>query len=102
MASSIGGVFNNLSVCKLMVQIWEYSYHVHPYPPSKRSSCSCCSYLDCCIEAARNIWSDEFIFFNTAIYKFQFQRASLQDIMSIKEEFIRNSCIELVLKYVSL
>ena len=80
-------LFQNLSATALMIKIWEFSEHVHHKPPSDPSSCNCQYYLDCCIEAARQIWNNDiYIFFYNALYRFQFHRKHYFDIMSMKNE----------------
>ena len=92
----------NLSISELLISIWEYSKHVHHNPPPDPSSCNCCFYLDCCIEAARTIYDhQEFILFDNSIYKFQFQKTELNDIMplpSLPDQTCKKFCIELILR----
>lgn len=82
MASINVDFFRNLSPASLMIKIWKFFEHVHHKPPSDEFTCNCHYYLNCCIEAAREQWNDSYMFFDTAIYRFQFHRKNCIDIMS--------------------
>lgn len=82
MASINVDFFRNLSPASLMIKIWELSEHVHHKPQSDEFTCNCHFYLNCCIEAAREQSNDNYMFFDTAIYRFQFHRKNHIDIMS--------------------
>ena len=86
-------LFRNLSAASLMIKIWEFSKHVHHKPPPNPSTCNCQYYLDCCIEAARQIWNESYMFFDTALYRFQFHRKQYFEVMSIKNE-LSKECFE--------
>lgn len=102
MASILGDMFRNLSIGELLISIWEYSEHVHHNPAPDPLSWNRCFYLDCCIEAARAIYDhQEFILFDNAIYKFQFQKTELNDIMSLPDQTCKKFCIELFLRDLS-
>ena len=77
------GYFRSLSPEKIMIKIWDFSTHVHHIRPHENENCNCRHYLNLCIEAAREQWRDEFICFDTAIYRFQFHIQELTEIMSI-------------------
>ena len=79
------GFFRSLSPEKL-IKIWDFSTHVHHIRPHENKNCNCTHYLNLCIEAAREQWRDEFIYFDTAIYRFQFHRKKLTEIMAISSE----------------
>ena len=80
------GFFRSRSPEKLMIKIWDFSTHVHHIRPHEKENCNCRHYLNLCIEAAREQWRDDFIYFDTAIYRFQFHRKELIEIMSISNE----------------
>ena len=44
---------DGLSPAQLMLEIWNYSEHVHHNPPSDPSGCNCVQYLEWCIDSAR-------------------------------------------------
>ena len=44
---------DGLSPAQLMLEIWNYSEHVHHNPPSDPSGCNCAQYLEWCIDSAR-------------------------------------------------
>ena len=85
--------FRSFSPEKLLVKIWDYSYHVHHKSPANKENCNCEHYLNLCIEAAREQWHDDFLFFDTALYRFQFHRKLLIEIMSTKNERILENFI---------
>ena len=56
--------FQNLSPASLMIKIWEFSEHVHHKPPPDPRSCNRQFYLQCFIEAVREVCDNEnYIFF---------------------------------------
>ena len=59
--------FQNLSPASMMIKIREFSEHVHHKPPPDPSSCNCQFYLQCCIEAAREVWDNENYIFLTVL-----------------------------------
>ena len=90
--------FQNLSPANLMIKIWEFSKFIHHKPPPDPSSCNCQFYVRCCIEAARELWDNEnYIFFDTALYRFQFLRKTYLCIISIKNEHYREYLVESIL-----
>ena len=97
MASINVEFFQNLSAASLMIKIWEFSGHVHHNPPPDDSPCNCRFYLTCCIEAARQVWNDSYMFFDTALYRFQFQRKAYLDIMSCKNERYKEYLVQSIL-----
>ena len=59
-----------------MIKIWEFSEHVYENPASDFWSCDCRHYLNICIDAIRALWDIEnYILFDTAMYRFQFCRS---------------------------
>ena len=78
--------FRSLSSEKLMIKIWDFSNHVHHNRPIEKENCNCHHYLNLCIEAAREQWRNDFMFFDTAIYRFQFHRKELVEIMTTTNE----------------
>lgn len=74
-----------------MIKIWEFSTHVHHIRPHEKENYNCRHYLNLCIKAAREQCRYDFIYFGTAIYRFQFHRKELTEIMSISNEiFLEN------------
>lgn len=49
------GYFLGMSPARLMIKIWEFSYHAHHFPALDPSSCDCQNYLELCIDTAREI-----------------------------------------------
>ena len=43
--------FLNMSPARLMIRIWEFSYHVHHFLPENSTDCKCNEYLNLCIDA---------------------------------------------------
>ena len=84
------GVFRSLSPEKLMTKIWDFSTHVHHIGPHENEICNCRHYLNLCIEAAREQWRDEFIYLDNAIYRFQFHRKELTEIIISSEICLEN------------
>lgn len=86
--------FRSLSVEKLLIEIWDFSNHVHCVRPTDTESCNCRHYLNLCIEAVKKQWRDNFTYFDTTMYRFQFHKKELIDIISIEfpvvlEHYIR-------------
>ena len=70
--------FQNLSPASMMIKIREFSEHVHHKPPSDPSSCNCQFYLQCCIEAAREVWDNEnYIFLTVLCIDFSFTEKNI-------------------------
>lgn len=91
--------FLNMSPARLMIKIWEFSHHVHHIPALDPSSCNCKYYLQCCIDTAREIWDNEnYIYFDSALYKFQFHRKRYVCLMSLKNEDYKEHLVESILR----
>lgn len=73
--------FKSLSVEKLIIKIWDFSSHVHHKALICKEHCNHRKYLNFCIDAAREQWTDDFIFFDTTIYKFQFHAKELAEVL---------------------
>ena len=70
--------FQNLSPASMMIKIREFSEHVHHKPPPDPSSCNCQFYLQCCIEAAREVWDNEnYIFLTVLCIDFSFTEKNI-------------------------
>ena len=84
---SIENLFSYMFVPRLMLKIWEYFDHVHQIKPDKKTDFKCKKYLNMCINTARDSWDNEnYIFFDTTFYKFQFHRKKYVVLMSTKNE----------------
>ena len=84
---SIENLFSYMTPARLMIKIWEYSHHVLHVSPDECLDCKCQEYLNMCIDAARNTWNAEnYIYFDTALYRFQFRRKKYVILMSLKNE----------------
>ena len=91
--------FLNMSPASLMIKIWEFSQHVHHFPPADPSCCNCQECLNLCIDSAREVWDNEnYIFFDSALYRFQFHRKKLVCLMSLKNEDYKEQLIESILR----
>ena len=52
-------------------------------------------YLNLCIDTAREVWDNEhYIFFDSALYRFQFHRKKLVCLMSLKNEGYKEQLVE--------
>ena len=90
--------FSNMSPARLMIKIWEFSYHVHHFPLDDKSSCNCQEYLNFCIDAVQEVWDNEnYIYFDSALYKFQFYRKKRLCLMSLKYEGYKEQLVESIL-----
>lgn len=70
--------FQNLSPASMMIKTREFSEHVHHKPPPDPSSCNCQFYLQCCIEAAREVWDNEnYIFLTVLCIDFSFTEKNI-------------------------
>ena len=70
--------FQNLSPASMMIKIREFSEHVHHKPPPDPSSCNCQFYLQCCMEAAREVWDNEnYIFLTVLCIDFSFTEKNI-------------------------
>ena len=82
-----------------MIKIWEFSYHVHHFPLDDKSCCNCQEYLNFCIDAAQEVWDNEnYIYFDSALYKFQFYRKKRVCLMSLKNEEYKEQLVESILR----
>ena len=96
---SLENLFSYMSVPRLMINIWEYSDHVHHIKHDKKIDCKCEKYLNMCINAARDSWDNEnFIFFDSALYKFQFHIKKYVVLISTKNESYKEQLIEEILR----
>lgn len=98
MASINVDFFQTLSADTVMIKIWEFSEHVHHKSPPDDSTCNCHFYLNCWIEAVRRVWDENYMFFDTALYYFQFHRKNYIEIMSIKNEQSKEYFVECILR----
>ena len=65
---SIENLFSYMSVPRPMINIWEYSDHVHHIKHDKKIDCKCEKYLNMCINAARDSWDNESYIFLTVLF----------------------------------
>ena len=90
--------FLNLSPAHLMIKIWGFSDHVHHVPALDPSTCNCQNYLECCNDAARELWDNEnYIYFDSALYKFQFHLKKYLCLMSLNNEKNKEQLVESIL-----
>ena len=88
-----------MTPARLIIKIWEFSHHVHHFPPVKLSCCNCQEYLDLCIDTAQEVWDNKnFIFFDSALYRFQYHRKKPVCLMSLKNEEYKEQLIESILR----
>ena len=88
-----------MSPARLMITIWEYSYHVLQFTPDDTSSCNCQEYLNLRIDAAQEVWDNEnYIYFDTALYRFQFHRKKYICLMSLRNEDYKEQLVESILR----
>ena len=72
---SIENLFSYMTPARLMIKNWEYFNHVLHVSLDESFDCKCQEYLNMCIDAARDTWNTEnYIYFDTALYRFQFHR----------------------------
>ena len=91
--------FSNMSPARPMIKIWEFSYHVHHFPLDDKSCCNCQEYLNFCIDAAQEVWDNEnYIYFDSALYKFQFYRKNRVCLTSLKNEEYKEQLVESILR----
>ena len=99
MGSITDALLTNIPVPELLIKIWEFSEHVYENPQTDLSSCDCRHYLDICIDVARALWDNEnCIFFDTAMYRFQFCRSDFFLIMNLPSLNQKLFCIEMILR----
>ena len=93
------GYFLNMAPSCLMIKIWEYSYHVYHFPPPDPSSCNCNTYLDLVIDAVWEVYDNEnYIYYDSAIDKFQFYRKRYICFMSTKNERCKKQIVKRILR----
>ena len=98
---SIENMISYMSSARLMIKIWEFSHHSLHSAPDKSFDCQCEKYLNMCIDAARDSWDHEnYIYFDTALYHFQFHRKKNLCLMSLKNEDYKEQLIEGILRSV--
>ena len=52
-----------------------------------------------CIDAAREFWDNEnYIFFDSALYRFQFHRKKLVYLIALKNEGFKDQLVESILR----
>ena len=96
---SIENMISYMSPGRLMIKIWEFSDHFLHSAPDKSFDCPWEKYLNMCIDAARDFRDNEnYIYFNTALYYFQFHRKKYQCLMSLKNEDYKEQLIEGILR----
>ena len=96
---SIENMFSYMSPARLMIKIWEYSSHVLHSAPDQSVDYQCQEYLNMYIDAARDAWETEnYIYFDTALYRFQFHRKKYVSLMSLKNEDYKEQLVEGILR----
>ena len=96
---SIENMLSYMTPARLMIKIWEFSQHFLHSTADKSFDGQCEKYLNICIEAARNSWDNEnYIYFDTALYNFQFHRKKYLSLMSLKNEDYKEQLIEQTLR----
>ena len=79
---SIENMISYMYPAHLMIKMWEFSHHFLHSSPDKSFDCQCEKYLNMCINAAQDSWDNEnYIYFDSALYNFQFQRKKYLYIM---------------------
>ena len=67
--------------------------------PDESFDCKCQEYLNMCIDAAWDAWNTEnYIYFDTALYRFQFHRKKYVSLMSLKNEDYKEQLVESILR----
>ena len=95
----IENMFSHMSPARLMIKIWEYSHHVLHISPDESFDCKCQEYLNIHIDAAQDSWDTEnYIYFDTALYRFQFHRKKYVSLMSLKNEDYKEQLVESILR----
>ena len=93
------GYFLDMSSSCLMIKIWEHFYHVHHFPRPNPSSCNCSIYLDLCIDVLREVYHHEnYIYFDNAVYKFQFYGKKYICFMSTKNGRYKEQIVKGILR----
>ena len=92
----IENMISYMSAARLMIKIWGCSYHFLHSAANKTFDCQC---ENMCINAARDSWDNEnYIYFDTALYYFQFHRKKYLCLMSLKNEDYKEQLIEWILR----
>ena len=96
---SIENMISCMSPARLMIKIWEFSHHFVHSAADKNFDCQCEKYLNMCIDAAPDSSDNEnYIYFDTALYNFQFHRKEYLCLMSLKNEDYKEQLIERILR----
>ena len=96
---SIENMFSYMSPARLMIKILEYSHDILHSAPDQTFECQCQDYRNMCIDAARDDWDVEnYIFFDSALYRFQFHRKKYVSLMSLKNEDYKEQLVEGILR----
>ena len=103
---SIENMISYMSPAHLMIKIQEFSHHFLHSAADKSFDCQCEKYLNMCINAARDSWDNEnYIYFDTALYYFQFHRKKYLYhrkkylyLISLKNEDYKEQLIERILR----
>ena len=89
MASLNQEVFDQLDLADLLIKIWDFSEHVHHMSSPDPSSCACEHYLQLCVNAARNKWSPDYMYFDTINYHIQFHHKKFESVMRMENETVQ-------------
>ena len=96
---SIESLISYMSPARLMIKIWEFSHHFLQLTADDSFDCQCEKYLNIGIDAARDSWDNEnYIYFDTALYHFQFHRKKYVCLMSLKNEDYKEQLVERILR----
>ena len=96
---SIENMISYMSPARLMIEIWKFSHHLLHSAADKNFDCQCEKYLNMCINAAPDSWDNEnYIYFDTALYNFQFHRKKYLCLMSLKNEDYKEQLIQRILR----
>ena len=97
---SIENMISYMYPARLMIKIWEYSHYFFHSSLDKSFDCQCKKYLDMCINAAQDSWDNEkYIYFDSALYNFQFHRKKYLYIMCLRNEDYKEQLVEKVLRF---
>ena len=98
---SIENMISYMSPARLMIKIWEFSHHFLHSTADKSFDCQSEKYLNMCINAAQDSCDNEnHIYFDTALYYFEFHRRKYLCLMSLKNEDYKEQLIEGILKII--
>ena len=96
---SIESLISCMSPARLMIKIWEFSHHFLHLTADDSFDCQCEKYLNVCIDAARDLWDNEnYIYFDTTLYHFQFHRKKYVCLMSLKNEDYKEQLMERIVR----